>query len=355
MTAVLLQRESKQARSSRRIAIFAAQIVLLSIVLHRFDLLDTPVATNLFAVGVLGGFFALVLAIFASVRIWRQGMLGGGHAAAGAIIGLALLLGPAWYLPDLLLKPKINDITTDFRSPPKFDKLAAMRGSNANPVKYPGNFVAEQQVDAYPEIRPMVLERSAEEAYDLVHEAVKRLAWQIVDERKPNAETPGRIEAVTRTLLMGYPDDISVRIMAEPGKARIDVRSASRYGSHDFGANASRVRRLFDEVKSGLEKGERQALDIALAERAKEAREKLRKLRELRAKAKKEEEERLTKLREEAREEELKRLSELQEEALRIELGLGPPDAPGEQGQTGRPRPRASGRDNYRFWQQFGE
>lgn len=353
MTAVLLQRESKQARWSRRIAIFAAQIVLVSLLLHRFEILGTPAATNLFAVGAFGGFIALTLALIASVRIWRLGLLGGEHAAAGALIGLLLLAGPAWYLPDLLVRPKINDVTTDFRSPPKFTTIASMRQTDANPVNYPGNYVAEQQVDAYPDIRPMVLERSAEETYDLVHEAVKRLGWQVVNKRQPNSNQPGRIEAVTRTLLMGYQDDISIRVTSGPGEARIDARSASRYGEHDFGANAKRIRRLFTEVKAGLEKGERQALDIALAKRAKEAREKLKKLRELREKAKREEEERLAKLREEAREEELKRLSELQQEALRIELGLDPSSAPSEPKPRARPRKRETNQDVYKFWEQF--
>ena len=63
MTAVLLQRMSKQARWSRRVAVFAAQVVIVSVLLHRFDLLKTPVATNLLAIGAFGGLVALALEI----------------------------------------------------------------------------------------------------------------------------------------------------------------------------------------------------------------------------------------------------------------------------------------------------
>lgn len=355
MTAVLLQRMSKQARWSRRVAVFAAQVVIVSVLLHRFDLLRTPVATNLLAIGTFGGLIALALAGIALVRIWREGLLGGGHATVGAVIGLALLAGPLWHLPGLLTLPKINDISTDFQSPPQFELISSLRAMDANPTVYPGLDFSEKQTEAYPDIRPMVLERSAEETFDLAYEAVVRLDWKIVSERKPEGGAPGRIEAVSNTLFMGYTDDIVVRVSARTGEAQIDVRSASRYGDHDFGANARRIRRLFTEVKAGLEKGEREALEVALAKRAKEARDQAKRLRKLRAKAKKEEEARLALLRENARAEELKRLSELQREALRIEQGLALPGILNEREQTKRPRARGSSQDAYKFWEQFGE
>ena len=355
MTAVLLQRESKQARWSRRVAVFAAQVVIISLLLHRFDLLGTLVATNLLGFGALGGLLALALAGIALVRIWRQGLLGGGHAVAGVVIGLALLAGPLWYLPDLLTQPKINDITTDSQLPPQFEHIAALRDQDANSTAYSGAKFAEQQVQAYPDIRPMVLERSAEETFDLAREAVIRLDWQIVNERKPKGKMPGQIEAVARTLLMGYTDDIVIRVAAGTGEAKIDVRSASRYGEHDFGTNARRIRRLFTEVKAGLEKGERLALDVALAKRAKVERDQAKRLRELRAKAKKEEEAKLAILKEQARAEELKRLTQVQREILLIEQGLALPGIPGVLKPKKQPRARASTQDNHKFWQQFGE
>ena len=355
MTAILLQRESRQARWSRRVAVFAAQVAIISLILHRFDFLGAKVATNLLGVSAFGGLMALILAAIALIRIWRQGLLGGGHAVAGIAIGVLLLGGPLLYLPALLTLPKINDISTDLHSPPEFESIASLRGEDANPITYPGIAVSELQVEAYPDIRPMVLERSAEETFDLVHEAVTRLDWQIVTSRKPDARGQGLIEAVSRTLVMGFADDIVIRVAAGTGEARIDVRSASRYGEHDFGANARRIRKLFTEVKAGLEKGERLALDAALAKRAKEARDEAKRLRKLRAKMKKAEEARLAVLREKARAEELKRLSELQREDLRIEQGLGLLGVPGEPEQRAPRRARAWNQDTDKFWGQFGE
>jgi hypothetical protein len=47
---------------------------------------------------------------------------------------------------------------------------------------------------------------------------------------------------------MGFRDDVAVRIRAIGQGARVDVRSASRYGRHDFGTNAARVRVLLDDI-----------------------------------------------------------------------------------------------------------
>ncbi|MDO8877189.1 MAG: DUF1499 domain-containing protein, partial [Pseudolabrys sp.] len=56
------------------------------------------------------------------------------------------------------------------------------------------------------------------------------------------------IETTARTLLMGFRDDVVIRITAVGSGTRIDLRSASRYGAHDFGANAARLRALLEEI-----------------------------------------------------------------------------------------------------------
>jgi uncharacterized protein (DUF1499 family) len=56
------------------------------------------------------------------------------------------------------------------------------------------------------------------------------------------------IEAVAQTLIMGFRDDVVVRVSPLGSGARVDVRSASRYGFHDFGTNASRVRALLEDI-----------------------------------------------------------------------------------------------------------
>jgi hypothetical protein len=71
----------------------------------------------------------------------------------------------------------------------------------------------------------------------------------VVDAREPAGRRDGRIEAVARSTLMGFRDDVVVRVREDPDGARIDARSSSRYGSFDFGTNASRIRRLLNDIE----------------------------------------------------------------------------------------------------------
>jgi uncharacterized protein (DUF1499 family) len=144
----------------------------------------------------------------------------------------------------------------------QFKQLAAMRPADANRIVEPDLAAAEAREKAYPDLRAMELERSVTETFDIVHEAVKRLGWTIVLSEPP-AEEPGRIEATDRTLIMGYTDDALIRVSGDDAHAFIDVRSASRYGKHDLGANAEHIRELFAEVKAALEKGEKTGLEQA--------------------------------------------------------------------------------------------
>jgi uncharacterized protein (DUF1499 family) len=79
--------------------------------------------------------------------------------------------------------------------------------------------------------------------------ASRDLGWEII------AAVPleGRIEAVDRTFWFGFKDDVVVRVRAAAGGSRIDVRSVSRVGRSDVGANARRVRRFLKQV--GVEAG----------------------------------------------------------------------------------------------------
>ncbi len=82
---------------------------------------------------------------------------------------------------------------------------------------------------------------------------ITKRKWRIVDARAPQAgRRDGQIEAVARTPIMGFRDDVVVRVRADGDGARIDVRSASRYGRHDFGANAARIRSLLDDIDDAI-------------------------------------------------------------------------------------------------------
>jgi uncharacterized protein (DUF1499 family) len=250
---------SKLAMWSRRLALFAIAVVLLVIVIVNLGFLDPLPAIATLAGSLFFALVAMVLAFGAFVAIWRQGLRGLGLAVTALGVGLVMLAYPA-YLGVLFYRlPAVNDITTDAVEPPRFEAIARLRPRGANPVGYPGAAALQLQRAAYPDIEPLLVSVPPLEAYDAALAVITKRKWRIVDARQPQpGRREGRIEAVARTPLMGFRDDIVVRVRSAEDGARIDMRSASRYGVHDFGANASRLRSLSNDID-----------DVAGAEKAK--------------------------------------------------------------------------------------
>jgi hypothetical protein len=89
---------------------------------------------------------------------------------------------------------------------------------------------------------------------------ITKRGWRVVDARAPLPNREGQIEAIAQTPIMRFRDDVAVRIRPTREGARIDIRSASRYGKTDFGTNAARVLALIDDIDDAAtpEKTERQ-------------------------------------------------------------------------------------------------
>jgi uncharacterized protein (DUF1499 family) len=239
---------------SRRLGLFSLQLILADVVLHRFFSLPTPVALNIFSVGIAGSALAVLLGLIALAVIWRNGRGGALSATAGIFAGLAMLAIPAVAASFAMKLPRINDITTDLLNPPQFQAIAKLRPKGTNPTVYPGQSYARLQAEAYSDIRPLAVQRSAIETFEILGDTVRRLRWSVISEVPPPAPgQPGFIEAVDRTLVFGFYDDVVIRIHGDNRDSRIDIRSASRYGTHDLGRNATRVRDFYKELQTRLE------------------------------------------------------------------------------------------------------
>jgi uncharacterized protein (DUF1499 family) len=272
-------KEAREATWARRIALFFLQLLILTVLLHHFATLTTPAALNLIFVSLAGLLLAIAIAVFSLVRIWFGGQTGAGQAFAAIFIALMGLAVPAYYLSHAVILPRLNDIATTPEEPLEFKALAAQRPADTNPIVTPTPEAIEAQDEAYPELGPMSLERSAPEVFSIVHEAVERLGWTIALNEAPGETGVGRIEATDQTLIMGFTDDVIVQVKGDDAHALVDVRSVSRYGLHDLGANAERIGKLFAEITTALEKGEKTMLEQAApkkdeADEKKEAAEK---------------------------------------------------------------------------------
>jgi hypothetical protein len=256
---------SRLAVWARRIAMFSFVATIIAVIVVRSGALEIVPALSTFAGALMLAVVAILLALCALVVIWFEGVAGAKQALGALFIGLALIAYPAYLGIKAYRLPAIYDITTDPIDPPRFDAIARLRPRDANPITYAGLYAAEQQHAAYSDIEPDLTDSTAQESYDAAMKVITKRKWRIVDARPPqggqpvaNARAPqpalrdGIIEAIARTPIMGFRDDVVVRIRATSDGARIDVRSASRYGRHDFGTNASRVRNLISDIDDVL-------------------------------------------------------------------------------------------------------
>jgi uncharacterized protein (DUF1499 family) len=246
--------KSRLAVWSNRLALFALIAAILSTIVVRADLLEIvpAMATVAGALALAGA--AIILAIGAVVVIWKDGLEGIGAAVAGMFIGLVVLAYPGYLATKAYRLPAINDITTDTVDPPRLEALARVRPRQGNPAAYPGAEVAAKQAAAYPELEPLVLSAPPVAVYETARAIVLKRGWRIIEERQPiPRRRDGHIEAVARTPIMGFRDDIVLRIRSDGEGSRVDMRSASRYGRHDLGTNAARVASLLEELEMAVD------------------------------------------------------------------------------------------------------
>jgi uncharacterized protein (DUF1499 family) len=109
---------------------------------------------------------------------------------------------------------------------------------------------ASAQRAAYPEIVPIVVAKAPGVAFDAALAAARSLGWTIV----ATDAASGRIEATATTSWFGFSDDVVIRVVPAQGGSRVDVRSVSRVGKGDLGANAGRVR-AFTAIVAGKASG----------------------------------------------------------------------------------------------------
>ena len=213
-----------------------ALALLLGPLGYRLGVVGLGPAFGLFGVGFLLSLVTLPIALVIALVARRTPEIAK-HAVLAAVLTLIVLAVPAWTLVQGAGAPPMHDITTDTEDPPRFDAVVPLRGDGSNPLKYSSE-LADVQRRAYPDIRPLLLPGAPDEVFDRSEEVVRELGWEIVSTDRQS----GRIEATDVTFWFGFKDDVIVRIRPVDGGTRVDLRSVSRVGGGDVGANAARIR-----------------------------------------------------------------------------------------------------------------
>ncbi len=211
-----------------------------------FGTLSRDIGPKLIMAVLLIGIICLGLTFFSKAK--RRGLL---VSALAIFVPAAAMVHGKNISAKVQKLPFIHDVTTDTQNVPMFTQAILdlrAKTEGVNPVTYKGKkdsrdneLYSVLQTRAFPAIRPLVLSGMPEQIYGQALTIAKQSGWKIHTEDVDK----GIIEATATTFWYGFKDDIIIRIRpAEGGGSIVDMRSISRIGGSDIGANAARIKKF---------------------------------------------------------------------------------------------------------------
>ena len=243
---------SRPAKWSPALAWFALVVTALAMLLIRFDRIDYQSGFIALGAGVAIALLAVLMSFLGFVRIWQEGRQGLGSAIKGLVLAAFVLAYPGFLALKAVTLPPIADVSTDTDDQPVFSRSRAALEARDDrvPPDVPPE-AREMQRESYVQIAPLTLDIAPDEAFVIVQKAAQNLGWQVIEAVPPGGRVGlGRLEAVVRSRVLRMPSDITVRVRPRVDGARIDIRSASRFGSHDLGVNAGYIRDFLEEASN---------------------------------------------------------------------------------------------------------
>ncbi len=149
----------------------------------------------------------------------------------------------------------IHDVTTDLVDPPSFTVIPPRvydpyivpdRGRADLASLDPKARWRIYHKEAYGDIGPLYLNLDHDDTIRAAEAVAQDMGWKIV------AVDPeqGRIEATAQSTWFGFKDDVVIRVREETEGSRVDIRSVSRIGIGDIGANAKRIRTYLSHLQN---------------------------------------------------------------------------------------------------------
>jgi len=199
----------------------------------------------LLAAGTVLAAIGLIVGIAGIVAAHRRNLAGDKRAVyLGTLISVLILAVMGSQFMAAGAVPPIHNISTDVADPPAFDKIVAIRGDKSNPLDYDAEQLAPLQQQAYPWVKTLESDREPADALARAVQVLEEMGLEIVDVN----DAAGMAEATDTTFWFGFKDDVVVRIRPQPdgSGSLVDLRSVSRVGQSDIGANARRIGRFLE-------------------------------------------------------------------------------------------------------------
>lgn len=223
------------------IALTSVVCVIAGPGLAHVGLVPPLVGLALFALSGLMGVAAIIASAISALRFraWFPSLVG--------MLGCLPLIAVTAGTFDALRYPPINDIATDLSDPPALAHAATFPELAGRNLSFPtenAGIVAEH----YPEMKSLRLEEPALRVHQRARAIAtsKQFGWTITKE----GEDYSGFEAIAETRLFKWKDDVVVRIRPDGEEACVvDLRSRSREGKGDLGANARRIRHFLEALQ----------------------------------------------------------------------------------------------------------
>lgn len=247
-----------QLKLSTRTLLLCALLLLLVLiggpVGYRFG--PIPLMPSLVSIllAVAGGAAVLAVGLFYLVDAIRKGRGGDRNIL---LVAMVLSVFPfVMVMPYILAArslPPIHDITTDMVNPPAFVALLEERKKAPNGADYgaseqwPAEKLGQAQEAAYPDIGPLMSSLEPAQALARAEHLAEGMGLDVIAVDAGS----GLIEATATTFWFGFKDDLVIRVAGAANGSRIDIRSMSRIGQSDLGANAARIAEFIQRFESG--------------------------------------------------------------------------------------------------------
>lgn len=228
-----------------RLIAWAWVITVPAVLLLRSELIMYRIPFYTISFAVLLGFIGLFLLALSVMLGLIKGNGFGINTIAFVALGLVLVTPAAIAIKSGTSVPLIHDITTDLEQPPVYDKILSLRRASDNSLELDDK-VMEMQSQHYTNILPLEIVGSKQDTFAQSLEQAEAMGWEVVSQDLDR----GHIEAVVSTRLMGFKDDVVIRIRQQDETIRVDLRSASRVGDSDLGANAARIVSFLDGLRA---------------------------------------------------------------------------------------------------------
>ncbi|WP_297322549.1 DUF1499 domain-containing protein [uncultured Bartonella sp.] len=246
-----IRQTSLAASWSPRFGGFSFFVLVVCALLHRFSFVSTKVFLSAAAIAGFCAFVSLVLALKGLYDLWKNGDRGGLKSMKGIVYSLITFTPIAIFIFLWFAMPPLSDISTDTDMPPRF--IAGIRPVDALPVNNDLSAQAALQLKAWPQMSGRRYDGSPDRILKSVRNVLNALGWPIEAQRGVDGEDEKLfIETKAKTFYLGFVSDIVIRLTDEGDTTFVDMRSASRYLSHDLGIDAAFIMIFMDMLDTEM-------------------------------------------------------------------------------------------------------